>query len=277
MVGRRSETVTVSDPWWRSCRWTLGLTVVLVGLNLGLFAGVPAAFESLIAALQFDRQAILDGQWWRLLTGNLVHWSREHFLLDVAAFLFVGILYEPKRPRVYPWLLLAAGLAVGAGVLIFRPDMALYRGLSGVDSGQFALALAIEASFAWREPRRWLWIAPAAAIFGAKILYECTTGQMFFGTESLGHIGQPVPLAHAAGVLPVALWIALAQGFGRSKGRTSLSAPSPFMPSDPRTKGWQHTVNRLACQSEFTQDAFWSTPSILFHFLASRRGASLRP
>jgi hypothetical protein len=44
---------------------------------------------------------------------------------------------------------------------------------------------------------------------------------MFFGTESLGHIGQPIPLAQAAGVLPVALWIALAQGFGRSKGHAS--------------------------------------------------------
>ena len=52
----------------------------------------------------------------------------------------------------------------------------------------------------------------------AKIIYECGTGQMFFGTESLGDIGQPVPLAHGIGVLATGAYLALA-------GCAKLAAP----------------------------------------------------
>jgi hypothetical protein len=86
-------------------------------------------------------------------------------------------------------------------VLVFRPDVAVYRGLSGVDSGQFAAALAVECWLATRQPRRWAWVAPVAAVFGFKILYECVSGELFFATESLGSIGLPTPVAHAAGAV----------------------------------------------------------------------------
>ena len=198
-----------TEPWWMSCRWTLGLVAAMAVLNLGLFPNAPEAFARLIADLQFDRQAILAGQLWRLATGNLVHWSVEHFFLDVGAFLVVGLLYERRLPRSYAWILLASGVAVGCSLLIFQPEMCIYRGLSGVDSGQFVAALGVEFWLARRHPARWIWVAPAAAVFAAKILYECTSGQTFFGTESLGNIGLPIPLAHAAGVLGAGICLAL--------------------------------------------------------------------
>jgi len=186
------------DPWWRSCRWTLGLCAVMALVNIGLFPRAPDALQRLVEWLQFDRQAVLQGELWRLLTGNMVHWSVEHFLLDVGAFAIMGLLYE-RHLRHYPWILAAAGMSVGCGMLVFLPEMGIYRGLSGVDSGQFAAALCVECVLASGQARRWLWIAPAAAIFASKILYECATGEMFFGTESLGSIGLPTPLARAAG------------------------------------------------------------------------------
>lgn len=195
-------------PWWKECPWTLGLAAVMAVANLGLLDNAPAILTQLVETLQFDRHAILDGQLWRLLTGNVVHWSVEHFLLDVGAFLAVGLLYERHLGRRYPWILLASAVAVGGGVLVFAPEMATYRGLSGVDSGQFAAALAVECWLAVREPRRWTWVAPAAAIFAVKILYECGSGQMFFGTESLGDVGVPLPVAHAAGTLAAAAFLA---------------------------------------------------------------------
>ena len=136
-----------------------------------------------------------------------MHWSREHFLLDVGAFAMVGMLYERHLGRRYPWLLLLCGLAVGLGLLALVPRMSLYRGLSGVDSGQFAAAVCAEAWLARRDRRRWLWLAPAAAVFLLKIVSECATGQMFFGTESLGNIGEPVPLAHAAGAAAAVVFL----------------------------------------------------------------------
>lgn len=204
------ETAT-SRPWWQGCRWTLGLAAIMTVVNLGLLPGAPPAFERLVELLQFDRGAILDGQLWRLLTGSFVHWSREHFLLDVGAFAMVGMLYEHRLGRRYPWLLLFCGLAVGLGLLAFVPGMSLYRGLSGVDSGQFAAAVCAEAWLARSDRRRWLWLAPAAAVFLLKIASECATGRMFFGTESLGNIGEPVPLAHAAGAVAAGVFL-LARG-----------------------------------------------------------------
>jgi rhomboid family GlyGly-CTERM serine protease len=182
-----------------ACPWTLGLCAAMLLANVGLLPHAAEAGRSLIGWLEFDRQAILQGQLWRLITGNLVHWSVEHFLLDVGPFLIVGLLYERSLRRQYPWFLLGSALAIGASVLLFLPEVETYRGLSGVDSGQFALAVCVELGLARREPRRWVWLAPAAAIFVAKIFWESTTGRMFFGTESLGDIGVPIALAHVAG------------------------------------------------------------------------------
>ncbi len=186
-------------PWWNECPWTLGLCAIMTLLNLGLVALAPPFLRSLVEALQFDRQAIIDGQVWRMLTGNLVHWSVEHFLLDVGAFAVVGWLYERQLQPHYPWLLLASGTAVGCGVFVLMPQLEIYRGLSGVDSGQFAAALCVECGLAVSQRRRWLWVGPAAFIFLTKIFYEATSGQLFFGTEALGSIGLPTPMAHIAG------------------------------------------------------------------------------
>jgi len=226
---------STSRPWWQGCRWTLGLCAAMTVLNLGLVSGTPPLVGQLVDLLQLDRRAVLDGQLWRLVTGNLVHWSREHFLLDVGAFALVGLLYERRLGRHYPWLLLAAGLAVGGGVFLFLPEMSVYRGLSGVDSGQFAAALCAEVALARREGRRWLWIAPAAGVFLLKILSECATGEMFFGTESLGDIGDPVPLAHAAGAAAAVLFLAGAAALRMPDCRRDDS--DLLAPSDARTIG----------------------------------------
>jgi len=109
-------------------------------------------------------------------------------------------------------MLVACGLAVGCGVLAVVPEMATYRGLSGVDSGQFAAALCVEADLARRDRSRWFWLGPLAAIVAVKILWELSTGQMFFGTESMGDIGLPVPVAHAVGAATAAAFVVVQRG-----------------------------------------------------------------
>lgn len=202
--------------------WTIFLAAAMTVANWGLSHDAPDCFTRLPSILEYDRQAICRGQVWRLATGNWVHWSREHFYLDVGAFLALGLFYEPalnrrwpcwgrspdlapirfyeaalKRP--FPWLFAALCLAVGLAMFALQPDLATYRGLSGVDSGIFAAALLWEASQAGGDRRRWLWVLPASLIFVVKLGFECTTGELFFGSSSLGDLGQPVPLAHAAG------------------------------------------------------------------------------
>ena len=200
---KRRQVAALQNRWWHGREWTLAMCLAMLLFNLGLFAGSPNWAGRLVTALQYDRTAVLNGEVWRIITGNMVHWSPEHFALDVSVFLVVGFLFEPMIHRAYPWLIFASALAVGVAVFLFQPELTVYRGLSGVDSGQFAAALGIECLVACREKRRWLWAAPATAIFLAKIVYECTSGRLFFDTESLGSIGLPVPMAHAAGVSAV--------------------------------------------------------------------------
>ncbi len=81
-------------------------------------------------------------------------------------------MYERQVGRHYPWILLASGLAVGLGVLWLLPDMNLYRGLSGVDSGQFAAVVCVEGRLAMSRRGRWLFVGPAAAILARPELNE---------------------------------------------------------------------------------------------------------
>jgi len=185
-------------------RWTVALAAAMLAANWGLLPSSPSWAAPLLKAFEYDRDAILHGQLWRLVSGNLVHWSAEHFWLDVGAFLLLGAAFEPsfKRSRVsFGNFVLATSLIVGSAMLLALPDMKLYRGLSGVDSGLFAAALLLEADQARTSGRRWWYLAPAALAFAGKIVFECWTGELFFGTSSLGDLGQPVPLAHAAGAI----------------------------------------------------------------------------
>jgi rhomboid family GlyGly-CTERM serine protease len=113
----------------------------------------PSA-NRLIHLLQYDRDAVQSGEFWRLVTGNLVHWGREQFWLDAGAFLVIGLLFEPKLGRRTLWLILSSSVAVGAGIFLLLPDLQTYRGLSGVDGGLFAARGATNLS-CW-EDSRWI-------------------------------------------------------------------------------------------------------------------------
>ena len=71
----------------------------MLAVNAGLFPGAPEAFAQLLAILEFDRQAVLHGQVWRLLTGNLMHGSVEHLLLHVGVLLILDLLYARLLAR----------------------------------------------------------------------------------------------------------------------------------------------------------------------------------
>lgn len=187
-------------PFLARAPWTLCLTAFILVANLGVFPGMPQGASVITGLLELDREAVGRGEVWRLLTGNLVHWSPAHLWLDAGAFLFVGLLFERHLGKAYPWILLGSALAVGLGVLFLGADVSVYRGLSGVDSGQFAAALLREFVRA-RDPGELLPFLLAALIFAAKLTYEGITGEWLFGGGGLGDLGIPVPISHIAGTL----------------------------------------------------------------------------
>jgi membrane associated rhomboid family serine protease len=157
------------------------MAAVLLLLNVGLFLPDLPFLSQLLTGLQFDSAAICQGEWWRLLTFNLVHWTPRHFALNLFVFLGVGLIYERLLRAWYPWLLCLSGAAIGLGLWLCYPSALRCRGLSGVVACQVAAALWVEVGLARGERRRWLWLAPVVGLLVVWLLYKWYT----FGTTAI--------------------------------------------------------------------------------------------
>ena len=95
---------------------------------------VIAVFGSALGPwLRYDRQAILDGEWWRLISCHFVHLNWSHLGMNMAGFLLIWILFG-RLLKTWEWLLvlLPACLMVALGLLAFDRNLLWYVGFSGV-------------------------------------------------------------------------------------------------------------------------------------------------
>ena len=100
---------------------------------------VTLSFTNLAPTLAYQRELILDGQWWRLVTGNLLHTNLWHLLMNLAGMWVIVALHEQHyRLKALSLLLVCLCLLQGLGLLIFYPALIGYVGLSGVLHGLFA-------------------------------------------------------------------------------------------------------------------------------------------
>jgi rhomboid family GlyGly-CTERM serine protease len=112
--------------------WLIGLTVAaLVLLSLG--------GESWREALRYERVAVLRGEYWRLLTGHLIHGTTQHLLLNVLGLGVIAALF-PREFSVRGWLFiaLASMSVIDLGFVLWEPQLEWYVGLSGVLHGLLA-------------------------------------------------------------------------------------------------------------------------------------------
>lgn len=148
-------------------------------------------------ALAFDREAILGGEFWRLFTGNWIHWSFSHLFWNVALIAAVGIPLERDARRQLTLAIVGGTLLIGPTLFVLEPEMARYAGLSGLAAAGLT-TLIIRNLSSGKEPRA-LWAA-AALLLGAKIAVELVDPTpMLAGAGSSTF--QSVPLAHLVGVL----------------------------------------------------------------------------
>ncbi|MGE3167144.1 MAG: rhombosortase [Planctomycetota bacterium] len=179
-------------------------TATLAAVTL-LIAAIPGA----ASALELDRGEVIGGQLWRLLSGHFAHWSGEHLLWDVLALLMLGSMAERVSwARMWVTVLVSA-LAISGTFLLYRPELASYRGLSGIDSACVGFLLAHGWLQASRGDRglRWL-VVLGSVLFISKIGYECLYGGMLF-VDGAATAMTVVPEAHGVGLLAgiaVRLW-----------------------------------------------------------------------
>ena len=167
-------------------------TVLLSGCALMAFVAGPV--------FQYDRGAILGGEWWRVVTGHLTHWSLDHLFWDLIVFAVLGALNERRDRGAFLRCTVCAAVLISAGLWLLRPDVTHYRGLSGIDSALFvmtATAACTDSLIAGRG-RIAVMAAVSLALFAAKILWELASSAALFVDASAAGF-ETIPLAHALG------------------------------------------------------------------------------
>ena len=89
--------------------------------------------ESTLNALMYHRSGIVSGEFWRVLSGHIVHSNGWHLLLNLASLLMIGLLFSQHLTRLF-WLLVfvLSGLMISACYFWIAPEYEYYVGLSAV-------------------------------------------------------------------------------------------------------------------------------------------------
>ena len=116
--------------------------LLLLGLML---LSVILQWQGLVPEFRFDRHLIEAGQWFRLISANIVHLNTQHLLLNMLGLGLVLVFFSDHlKPLQWIALLLISSLAVTIGLYFFNPEIHRYVGLSGVLHGLFIVAAMVE-------------------------------------------------------------------------------------------------------------------------------------
>lgn len=154
---------------WRRYGGLLAVAMVIVTALLLSVAGDKSQL-----ALQYDRGLIQHGQWWRLLTGHIVHGNLHHALLNVLGTALMAALFS-RTYQFTSWLVivLVAAFSIDLGFWFLMPQLEWYVGLSGVLHG----VLAAGAVAWWKTEERML-AALLTLIMIGKLTWEQTQGAL---------------------------------------------------------------------------------------------------
>lgn len=166
----------------------LVVVISLICLLLQVFDPVSTQW------LRYERDPIIVGQWWRLISGNFVHLSWEHLLMNLAGLVLIWILLS-RLLTTTQWLIviLTGSLAVGLGLLAFNPQLDWYVGLSGMLHGMFVVGLINNI----RRGYRLEWLLLLGLVL--KLLWEQVYGAMPGSTNLAG--GAVIVDAHLYGAI----------------------------------------------------------------------------
>lgn len=168
------------------------LTMVIVGASLLAYCSPWVS-----GWLVYDRDAILAGQWWRVMTSSIVHFSPSHLFWNVMVFGAAGWIIETAPYRGF-WLVIGLSACTpGVLLLLVLPQFEFFGGLSGLATGAVAYLCLCKA---WRVERgRAGWLV-LLGLIGVKIFLETVMdAPLFAGSDHAAF--RVVPGVHVAGFL----------------------------------------------------------------------------
>lgn len=168
-----------------------------VGVSSALFQA--AGMQEL---LRYDRLEIINGQWWRIVTGNLVHLGYPHLLLNLSGLAIIAFLLAPAMPlRHWAATGLVCMLGVGVGLFTLDTHLLWYVGLSGALYG-----LLLGGAMALFRYDRLMALLIGAYTVG-KIIWEQLNGPV--RSSELLSGGNVIVNAHLYGMLSGALAVSV--------------------------------------------------------------------
>ena len=145
--------------------------------------------EPIQAWVVWDSNAIAEGQWWRILTGNFSHTNYSHLVMNLAGLWIISYLFQPSKKQLVLALLV---ISLVTGIALLFSSIQIYVGLSGTLHGLFGL-------FALREAlndRNSSWLLVIGLI--AKIAWEQFVGPSSMTGELINaHVAIEAHLAGA--------------------------------------------------------------------------------
>ncbi|MBT8143223.1 MAG: rhombosortase [Gammaproteobacteria bacterium] len=144
--------------------------------------------------LRYEREAVLAGAGWRLLTAHLAHLGWGHTILNlIGLWLAFSLFGDGLQLRQWAAAMAGALISIDLVFLLLLPQLQWYVGLSGVLHGLFAIG-----ALQWmlqRDKHGYL----LALLLAAKLAWEQLVGAVPLSAASAG--GPVVVDAHLAGTV----------------------------------------------------------------------------
>lgn len=99
--------------------------------------------DNITRLLEYNREAITGGEYWRVISGHLVHNNLYHTATNLTALVFFILIFmqnesvqnantPQKSVKEFTTINLLAMIFISTGLYIFSPDLHFYVGFSGV-------------------------------------------------------------------------------------------------------------------------------------------------
>ncbi len=169
--------------------------ILFVSAILSLSALAQLSLQTGGDWFQYSQTEISAGQWWRFITGNMIHLNWLHFAVNALAFVVIVMLL----PDIMRWgelfvVFLLCCFGVTLGLWVFSPSVYWYVGLSGVLHGVLVVLLLLEI-----VAGKQLWSITLFVLVLLKLIWEGLFGALP-GSEST--VGGPVLVqAHSYGAV----------------------------------------------------------------------------
>jgi rhomboid family GlyGly-CTERM serine protease len=180
----------------RSTHWQVPAVITI-------FAIIAAAFGTAgIEILKYDRLAIADGEYWRLLSGHFSHLGPEHLLLNIAGLVLVWLLVgrQYTTPQ-WTFVTVFSLVIITLGFWYVDPNLIWYVGLSGLLHG-LLVAGAIHGIKSQTVESAIMLVAVAS-----KLIYEQFVGPLPGSEATAG--GAVITNAHLYGAIGGAMAAAI--------------------------------------------------------------------